>query len=104
MTKLKVSPGVCGLETVITVVSEDGDEANVTVESACSAVKKMAEAMEQPLSAYEICFLKPGQGPVYEAAEQLAHAACPVPAAVVKAVEAECGLALPKNVTFEFIS
>ena len=103
MKKVRVLPGVCGLESVITVESEDGMEANVTVESACPAVRKMAEALEQPLSAYEICFLKPGQGPVYAAAEQLAHAGCPVPAAVIKAVEAECGLALAKNASIEFV-
>ena len=105
MKKIKVAPGVCGLETVLTVTSEDGMDAAVSVETACPAVKKMIDAMEQPLSAYDICFLKPGQGPVYEAAEEsLAHAACPVPAAVIKAVEAECGLALAADVSLTFIS
>jgi len=103
MKKVKVSPGVCGLESTITVVSEDGDETTVSIETACPAVKKMLEALEQPVSAYEICFGKPGQGAVYEAAENLAHAACPVPAAVIKAVEAECGLALAKNAAIEFV-
>ena len=103
MKKIKINPGVCGLESVITVHSDDGMDAAVTVETACPAVKKMAEALEQPLSAYEICFLKPGQGPVYAAAEHLAHAACPVPAAVIKAVEAECGLALAKDAVIAFV-
>lgn len=103
MKKMRVNPGVCGLESIITVESDDGMEAAISVETQCPAVRKMLEALEQPLSAYEICFLKPGQGPVYAAAENLAHAACPVPAAVIKAVEAECGLALAKNAAIEFI-
>jgi len=103
MKKVKVAPGVCGLESLITVESEDGVEASISVETKCPAVKKMLEALEQPLSAYDICFLKPGQGPVYEAAENLAHAACPVPAAVIKAVEAECGLALAKDAAISFV-
>ena len=103
MKKIKVSPGICGLESIITVESEDEVEANITVETACPAVRRMIDALPQPVSAYDICFLKPGQGPVYAAAANLAHAACPVPAAVIKAVEAECGLALAKNAAIEFV-
>ena len=103
MKKLKVNPGVCGLETVITVVSEDGSEAEVSVESKCPAVKKMIDALEQPVDAFEACFVKPGNGPVYEAAENLNHGACPVPSAVLKCIEAECNLALPKDVSMEFV-
>lgn len=103
MTKIKVCPGVCGLESVICADSEDMVEAELTVETQCPFVRKMIESIEQPISAYEVCFGKPGKGAIYDAAESLAHAACPVPSAVVKLLEVECGLALPKNVSFEFV-
>lgn len=49
-------PGVCGLETILTAESEDGSEVTLKAESACGAVRKLIEALEQPLDAYEICF------------------------------------------------
>lgn len=103
MKKIKVCPGVCGLESVICADSEDMVEAELSVESQCPFVRKMIESIEQPVSAYEACFGKPGTGIIYEAAASLAHMACPVPSAVVKLLEAECGLALPKNVSIEFV-
>ena len=39
MKKIKVNPGICGLESIITAVSEDGAEVNVTVETKCKNVK-----------------------------------------------------------------
>ena len=103
MKKIKVDPGICGLESIITAVSEDGAEVNVTVETKCKNVQAFFEAIEQPVDAFEVCFAKPGSGTVYEAGDQLAHGACPVPAALIKCIEAECSLALPANVTFEFV-
>lgn len=102
MKKMKVVPGVCGLTCVITAEANDDDEIDIQVETACPAVKNMIEALDQPLDPYEVCFVKPGNGPVYEAAENLAHGACPIPSAVIKCIEAESGLALPANVSFEF--
>lgn len=101
--KLKVCPGVCGLEALITAESEDGMDVEVQVETKCGAVKAFFEALEQPLDSYEVCFAKPGSGPIYEAAEKLQHGACPVPAALIKCIEAECKLALPRDVTFTFV-
>lgn len=103
MKKMKVCPGVCNLETIITVVSEDGSEAEVSVESKCPAVRKMIESLEQPVDAYEVCFAKPCDNPIYEAAENLKHGTCVIPSAVLKCIEAECNLALPKNVLLEFV-
>ena len=100
--KNKVNPGVCGLESVITADGDGETDITVTIETKCAHVRKMIAALEQPVDAYEACFVKPGQGPVYEAAVNLAHGACPVPAAVLKCIEAEAGLALPRGVSFEF--
>ena len=33
-----------------------------------------------------------------------AHASCPVPMAVIKAIEVEAGMALPKSVSIDFVS
>ena len=103
MKKMKVNPGVCGFECIICAENDEDEGVTVTVETKCGAVKKMVEALDQPMDGYSVCFVKPGQGPVYEAAVNLAHGACPVASAITKCVEAECGLALPRNTSFEFI-
>ena len=48
---------------------------------------------------------KPGKGPFYEYAKNGSplHAACPTISGIIKCVEAECGLALKKNASIEFI-
>ena len=102
MTRLTVNPGVCGFVCTLTAEKNDDEEIIIRAETACPAVKKMMEDLEQPLEPYEVCFGKPGNGPVYEAAENLAHASCPIPSALIKCIEAESNLALPKNVSFEF--
>ena len=103
MKSIKVNPGVCGLISVISTDGGGDTEVKITVDTQCKHVKKMIEELEQPVDAYEVCFGKPGTGSVYEAAENLAHGACPIPAAVIKCIEAECNLALPKDVSFEFV-
>lgn len=104
MTKLEISPGVCGLTTIVTAESEDDADVTVTIDSKCKFVTKMMEEVGTELDAYEICFDKPGNGPLYEAAsEHLAHMACPTVAGIIKCIEAECHLALPKDVSFKFI-
>jgi len=51
-----------------------------------------------------VVFGKIGRTPVHIAgAEHLRHAACPVPCALIKAVEAAAGLALPKDVSVTII-
>jgi hypothetical protein len=103
MTKVEVNPGICGLNAIITADSEDGVEAKVTCETKCAAVTKMFEALGEEVDAYKAVFCKVGEGPVYEAAKFCAHAACPVPAGLLKCIEAECELALPKDSTISFI-
>ena len=82
--KIKVCPGVCGLESTVCATTEDSVEVQLSVETACPFVKQMFESLEQPLSAYEVCFGKPGTGEIYKAAECLAHMSCPIPSAVLK--------------------
>ena len=73
MKRIKVNPGVCGLESIITADGDGETDITITIETKCAHVRKMIAALEQPVDAYEACFVKPGQGPVYEAAVNLAQ-------------------------------
>ena len=104
MTKVEIMPGVCGLTALVTAESEDGMEAKVTVETQCGGIRKVMEEVGDELDAYDICLQKPGTGALYEAAaKHCPHAACPVIAGIIKCIEAECKMALPKDASIRFI-
>ncbi len=99
MTIVKVHPGICGMISTIKAVSEDGQMVNLEIESVCPSITALNEALKT-VDAYQVCFAKFSASPVYQAAdENFKHAACPVPAAIIKAIEAEAGLALAKDVS-----
>jgi hypothetical protein len=99
MTRVHVNPGVCGFITEIVVTSEDGQMAELDIRTECPNLKPFAEALKS-VDAYTECFGKICDSSIYRAAQQYCkHPACPVPCAVLKAVEAACGLALPRDVT-----
>ena len=104
MKKVKIDPGVCGLPTTVEATSEDGIEVRIHVKSACESIRKMAEELGDTFDAYEVCLVKPGDGPFYEyaCAHFPGHAACPAIAGIIKCMEAECRLALPKDSTIIF--
>ena len=104
MTKVTVNPGVCGLITTAEAVSEDQMEVKVTVKSGCAAINKMFQELGDTFDAYEICLAKPGENSFYEyASEHLpGHAGCPVIAGIIKCMEAECRLALPRDSSIVF--
>ena len=107
MTKVRIKPGICNFVTTVIAECSDEEETEVTVKvkSGCPSVKKMMEVLGDTFDAYEVCLAKPGAGPFYEyAAEHLpGHASCPVIAGIIKCMEVECRLALPKEarITFE---
>ena len=104
MVKVTIDAGICGNITRVEATSEDGMEVVVKVESGCDAVRKMFDELGDTFDSYEQCFTKPGTGPMYEyaSAHFPPHCGCPVVAGVIKGIEAECKLALPKNATITF--
>lgn len=104
MTKVKIQPGICGLITNVTAQSEDQIDVTVSVNSACESVKKMFHELGNSFDALEICLSRPGDNQFYAyAAENFpGHASCPVIAGIIKCMEAECKLALPKDADIHF--
>ena len=106
MTRVKIEPGVCGLNTKVEAEEDDDGGVIVRIYSACKSIQEMAKALGEEFDPYEICMTKPGKGPFYEYAQQEGsriHAACPTISGIIKCVEAECRLALKKNASIEFI-
>jgi hypothetical protein len=94
-----VDAGVCGHTATVRASKTTGYSVRVELESDCPHVQKIAaEPIE--VDALRQIGLRGGLPPLLESAYACcAHAACPVPSALIKAVEVAAGLALPDDVT-----
>lgn len=98
MSKVSVAPGICGFVTTIESLVDDSFEATVSIESDCAHVAKLAEALGR-VSVLDELRAPIDKTAVYRAAATCRlHAACPVPSAIIKAIEVAAGLALPADV------
>lgn len=99
--EVEVNPGICGFKTIVKVNSEDMQNAIIELLTECPNIKPMEQELKE-IDGYEECFSKLGDSKVYELAEKYCkHAACPIPSAIIKGIEAACGLALPGDVHFK---
>lgn len=100
MAKAEIVSGICGFCTTVKTKSE-GRTVRVEFETDCGYVENLADALTEVDPFREISYR--GEGPVTLklAAEHLVHPACPVPAGIIKAVEVEAGLALPKDASIK---
>jgi hypothetical protein len=96
MTKSVIRSGVCGFTTEV-VARAESEFCSLMIDSDCPTIQKLAEELRQVDPREEITYR--GKGPItLELARQhCLHPACPVPAGIIKAVEVEAGLALPKD-------
>lgn len=103
MVEVKVNAGVCGYITTIKVDSEDMQNAVIEIQTDCPNIKPMGQELKE-VDGYEECFSKIGDSKVYEISRKYCkHAACPVPTAIIKGVEAACGLALPRDADIKIV-
>lgn len=93
--------GVCGFTSIIRVQKKDDFKAEVKISSPCEMVKKMSSELKE-LDWTGSITRQMQDSQVYKTADKhITHAACPVPSAILKAIEVEFGLALPKDVTMK---
>jgi hypothetical protein len=97
-----VDPGICGFPCLITARVLDARAVSLKIsESECKQIQRLAERLGK-ISMPEL-FTPVSRNPVYLAADKSGcHTSCVIPAAVLKAVEAAMGLALPRDVRITF--
>ncbi len=102
MAKVTVDAGVCNFAAIIKAVKNDDTEmVDVNIATGCPNFKHLNESVIE-IDALSACFEKVGEGEIFELFRpSCPHSACPIPTAMVKAVEVAEGLALPKNVTMQ---
>ncbi len=102
MAQVSVNGGNCGFNSTITVEKIDRSTVRVSVQSDCEHVQKMNPDLTS-LDMRQTIFGKMINSLVYQSASQhLRHAACPVPTAILKAIEVELKMALPKDIVIHF--
>ncbi len=104
MSRVRVDPGACGHRVTVAVEPDPGGGGKryrLAVETDCPHVRRLAEALPG-LGRMDALVAIPAN-PVYQAAGRcLKHAACPVPSAILKALEVAAGLNVAKPATIRF--
>ena len=98
MATVHVHPGVCGFEATIHATADEDMNVQIEITSACPQVVRLGAAVAK-VSALELLRRPIHETSIYQAAGAArCHAACPVPSAIIKAIEVAAGLALPRDV------
>ncbi len=101
MTKVTVDPGICGFITTIEALKVAKRRIKIVITSDCEAVSKLGESLTE-VDLWEI-FKKHLDSEIYKGASRCQlHGTCPVPAGILKAIEVEAKLALPRDATIRF--
>ncbi len=102
MAKAEVYAGDCGHSAMVEVRQVSKDTVQVKIHSAC----EMLTAMNDDLAAVKWrgkghqVFRPIPESAVYRSAGcHIRHPGCPIPAAIIKAIEVEVGVALARDVT-----
>ena len=104
MTEVEVFSGICGFKTTIKIEDKGRYKASCKIESSCPNHQKVAKLLElQTINVMDELFKK-GESQVLKACQgTIPHVSCPVPAAILKALEVGVGLALPADATITFV-
>lgn len=107
MTRMKVTAGACGFQTVIRATKNGKRCVTIELISDCEAVQELGLMLERGEALQMGEFMARGEAAnkIFQAASKaLPHSGCPVRVAIIKAAEVELGLAVARAVTIEFES
>lgn len=100
MAKAEINSGICGFTATVETHME-GSQCAISIESECKAIQQIAEELTEVNPYQEISFRGKGPRTLEVGAKHCFHPACPVPVGIIKAIEIEAGLALPKDATIK---
>ena len=100
MATAEIFAGNCGFSTQVEAKLV-GKMCQLTITSDCSAIRKLAEDLKEVNPIQEISSRRAIPKTLEAGLKYCTHAACPVPAGIIKAVEVEAKLALPQDVTIK---
>ena len=97
-----LDPGICGFPCIVKATRAERHRVLVTIrDSECEHVQHLSESFNE--IGLRDLFAPISRNPVFISAERAGcHPSCPIPIAVMKAVEAAMGMALPRDVIIMF--
>lgn len=101
MTRVVITPGICGFTTTVEVTKQAKRRVSVRITSDCEQIARIGKSLKE-LDLWDT--LKPrADSEVHrQASRHPLHSVCPVPIGILKAIEVEAGLALPRDVVIHF--
>lgn len=99
-----VDAGVCKMKTYITAKPNEMGMVELEVKSDCPNILKLTWKLE-PISPYAEVESEFYKSEIYKLAQEtpIPHTACPVPSAMIKAIEVAGDLGLKRDVSIKFI-
>jgi hypothetical protein len=101
MTHVSVEAGICGFTSTIEVSKLAAKRVRVDITSECEMVSKLGEQLHD-VEWRDALILSENPLLCKGAHRYIRHVTCPVPIAVLKAIEVEVGLALAKDIVIHF--
>jgi hypothetical protein len=97
-----VTPGICGFTCRVEARMREGKSVSILItQSECKQIQRLANSLTE-MGLREL-FTPITRNPVFVLAQQSGcHASCPVPVAILKAVEVAMEMALPRDVEIKF--
>ena len=99
MAKSIIEPGICNLTTEVTVNKINKKKATIQITSACPNIQKIAAELTEVEPFVELGFKGEEPRTFQLFREHSPHVSCPVAVGILKTLEVEAGLALPREVT-----
>ena len=103
MTKIEIDPGICGFIAEVTASMKD-DMCALDINCDCEPIQEMAKELKEVDPMVEMGFFREGPLVWRMFAKHSPHPSCPILAGILKAVEIEAGLALPKDAGIKVIT
>lgn len=101
MSKVTLDAGACGFRVMIRTKGTGKRRCTVELVSPCEMVKRLDEELRDRELGPDV-FSSIVDSEVYKlCSKHIKHVSCPLPSAILKAVEVEWGLAVPKDVKIE---
>ncbi|GMQ78696.1 MAG: hypothetical protein BMS9Abin02_1226 [Anaerolineae bacterium] len=107
MAQSEVFAGICGFSAWIDVKQLDNKNVQVLIRSECEQIMAMNSDLTciQWKGRGHQVFRRMTDSAIYHSSDKhIRHTGCPIPAAILKTIEVEVGIALPEDVTISFVN
>ena len=106
-TDITIDAGICGFKTKVNAHSEDNQFVSFEIESDCEKIINLAEKLNKktPVDAFQEISPQ-SESTILQVTQSVLKgccAGCVVPVGIFKSMQVAAGLALPKDISIEFV-